>query len=170
MSQREVLALMDTYLKDETVGLSATVERLASLPNLSLGKPGPLSSGFNFYRGKLPGMRPAGGGGGNVMLRPVRWLPEVSDVVSNLLRVGMAAFEIGFETFTASPDDAVDEATLVATALAQMMDGLRAYSDAQQGTVEAVQSPMDFSFGDFEGPTSYGFLARITITELSSHD
>jgi hypothetical protein len=32
------------------------------------------------------------------------------------------------------------------------------------------ENGVDVSFGDFEGPTSFGFLARISITEYSSDD
>src|SRR4051812_6231614 len=119
MSQREVLRLVDLLLKDDSVGLSATVQSLAAtLPNMALGNPGPLSADFTFYRGKLPGMRPASGG--NVMLAPVRWLPNPQYVPSNLVREAAVSFTIGFECFAASPDDNVDQATLVATAVAQL--------------------------------------------------
>jgi hypothetical protein len=171
MSQREVLATIEALLRDETQGLRATVESLAtSLTDLAPADPGPYSSEFTFYRGQLPGTRPTNGGG-NVMLRPTRWQPN-SRYTGMVQREASASIEIGFECFGMSAADNVNEATLVATALAQVLDRIRDYSDAHKATVVdfVPDSPMDFSFGDFEGPTSYGFIARFSIRELSVND
>jgi hypothetical protein len=177
MSQRQALAIVQALLEDETLGLRAKTEALASsLPNAPTGNPGPLSADFAFYRGALPGaLRPTTRG--NVMLRPVRWItnPRIGqDAGSGGVREGTAPIEIGFETFGASHEDNVDEATLVATALVQCLDGIREFADANKtrfgACVVGIAPGMDFSFGDFEGPASYGFLARITVEEESQDD
>jgi hypothetical protein len=92
------------------------------------------------------------------------------------IREGTAPILIGFETFSASHEDNIDEATLVATALVQcLVDQLADYSAAHETVygkcvVGVPENGVDVSFGDFEGPTSFGFLARISITEYSSDD
>lgn len=170
MSMRQVLDIVDALLKDESVGLRATTERLAvSLPNVSPGNPEPVSGDFAFYRGKLPGIRPTNHRG-NVMLRPARG--NANNRLGGNVREGAQVIDIGFETFGASDDDQVDEATLVLGALRQCLDGLREFSDANLArfgtSIIDVDEAMDYRFGDFDGPTSYGFLATISIQEISS--
>lgn len=172
MSVRQTLAIVEALLQDDALGLRPTVERLAaSLPNAPTGDPGPLSADFTFFRGQLPGIRPANGGG-NVMLRPTRW--NTNTRIGADVREGTATIEIGFEYFGASPADNVDEVTLVATALAQCLDQLRDFSDAHRSEFGAcivdVVPGMDWSFGDFEGPSSYGFIARVAVQEFSVND
>lgn len=172
MSQRQTLAIVQALLEDESLGLRATVERLAAtLPNAPTGDPGPLSADFAFYRGALPGvMRPATSA--NVMLRPVRWVTNPR--LGGNVREGVASIDVGFEMTSASLGDRVDEVALVATALVQCLDGLRDYSDAHAATygsvIVDVNPGIDFSFADFEGPNTYGFLARFSVQELSKHD
>lgn len=106
------------------------------------------------------------------MLRPVRW--NTNERIGADVREGTATIEVGFEYFAASPEDNVDEVTLVATALAQCLDQLRDFSDAHQSQfgscVVGLLPGMDWSFGDFEGPTSYGFICRVSVSELSQND
>lgn len=172
MSQRQVLSIVDAMLKDDTYGLAAKIDALAlALPGAPLGQPGPLSSQLTFYKGKLPGIRPTNGGG-NVMIRPARWVTNTR--IADTLREGSAPIEVGYETFSASDNDNVDQATLVATALVQCFDSLVEYGYVHRkdfgDCIKNVAEGIDFSFGDFEGPTSYGFICRATIQEVSSDD
>lgn len=169
MSMRQVLDIVEALLQDETVGLRPLVERLAvSLPNAPTGDPGPISADFTYFRGHLPGLRPTNGGG-NIMLRP-----QSGDAKNRLLegaREGVSRIEVGYETF-GSPEDNVNQATLVLTALRQCLDGLREFADANVArfgpSVVDVDETMEYNFGDFDGPTVYGFLARFPITEWSN--
>lgn len=171
MSARQTLAIVEALLMDETVGLRARTESLAAtLPNAPTGDPGPLSSDFTFYRGQLPGLRPANGGG-NIMLRPMRWITNRR--IGADVREGMSSIDIGFEYFGASPRDNVDEISLVSTALAQCLDGLRDFADAHitefgAGIVDVAG--MDWTFGDYEGATAYGFICRLSVEEYSVTD
>jgi hypothetical protein len=173
MSQRQTLAIIEALLRDEAVGLRARVESLSTtLPNAPTGNPGPLSADFEFWRGALPGViRPSTRG--NVMLRPVRWVTNTR--IGNDVREGTAQVEIGFETTSASHEDNVNEAMLVADALARCLDGLYDYAEANKTTYGLVivgipERGIDISLGDFEGVVTYGFLARITIQEYSLTD
>jgi hypothetical protein len=171
MSQRQVKAIVLAMLQDDDVGLRAMTERCATeLPNAPQGNPGPFSAQFVFYRSALPGaMRPMTAG--NVLVSSARWItnPRYADTE---LREGAAQILIGYEYASASHEDNVDQVDLVATALVRCMDGLRAYADAHLvaygASVVDVAAGSDFSFGDFEGATTFGFLSRWQIMEVGS--
>lgn len=171
MSMRQVLDLVEALLADETVGLRPTVERLAvSLPNAPQGAPGPLSVDFNFMRAPLDGeLKPTTRG--NVSITPDRWITNPQ--LMSGAREGTASVFIDFESSSASRDDLVDEATLVATATAQcLVDGLRLYSEVRQTqygmTVADVAPGVDVAFRYWDGPMTYGFRMIVTIEEYAN--
>lgn len=173
MSQRQVMAIVLAMLQDDEAGLRTRVDQLAaSLPNAPTGNPGPLSEDFAFYRGALPGAI-RDGTRGNILVTPARWVTNPRYADSDM-REGTVQLEIGYETGSASHEDNVDQALLVATALAQCMDSLRPFNDAHRNEfgdcVKDVAEGADFSFGDFEGGTTYGFVSRWTILEGSYDD
>jgi hypothetical protein len=76
--------------------------------------------------------------------------------------------EIGYEYFGGVLTQIQNNVAIVATALAQVLDQLRAYSDAHAGTIIEVDNSVRYDFGQFAGPTSHGFIATITVQERSS--
>jgi hypothetical protein len=76
--------------------------------------------------------------------------------------------EIGYEYFGAESDDIQDNVTLASVAIAKVVDALRDFSDATQGTIVTVVDPISYDYGQFTGPTSHGFLATITLLERST--
>lgn len=172
MSLRETVQTIEDLLKDESLGLRPRYESFLDAQGL-LGQPGPFRSDFNFVKWTLadrarPTTRP------NVMVRPRRWVTSLR-YSGTPLRDSGDVIEIGFETFSASPDDVQNELIYVATALAQTLDGLREYSDARGGTVIDIASfaegrQLDFEMGAFSGATSNGFICRFTVNEESQND
>jgi hypothetical protein len=162
MSEHQVLATIDALLKDAGVGLKAKVDALVIL----LGPATTIRSDFNFVKWALRG-RANPSQAPNVMLAPRRWTPD-QKLPNKPQRDAWCEIEIGLETFGTDPAQIQDEVTIWATALAQCIDGLRAFSDANGGTVVDVDDPLSFQFGEFTGPASSGFLARVTVLERSS--
>ncbi len=103
----------------------------------------------------------------NIMTRPRNWRPEVKKG-DTAHRDAWVDIEIGYEYFGGVLADIQDNVAIVATALAQVLDQLRAYSDAHAGTIIEVDDSVRYDFGQFAGPTSHGFIATITVQERSS--
>lgn len=164
MSVREVIATVRDCLRDDVVGLAPAVTALAG----GADKPERVRTDFNFVKWKLSGavnLQPTTAP--NVMLRPKKW---TSDVKQANHRNGRVFIEVGFEYFDAETDVLQDNITIGAVALARAIDGLRAYSDAHGGTIIDVVDPIQYVFGEFEGPASSGFLATIELEERSVHE
>jgi ribosomal protein L18E len=163
MSMREVLATVDAALQDVTDGISVRMADLAA-------NDATLRSDFNFIKWAMAGtLNPASTP--NWMLRPRRWRPEtkVSRIVGDTSkRDAVVVVEIGYEFFGAELQVIQDNVAVAATALAQLLDGLREYSEANGGTILMVQDPIEFEFGQFAGPVSHGFIATVTIIERST--
>jgi hypothetical protein len=72
--------------------------------------------------------------------------------------------------FAADPESIEANVSLAAVALAQVLDGIREYSDATNGSIIDLEGtqPILFQFGEFDGATSSGFIAAITLTERST--
>jgi hypothetical protein len=164
MSVREVIATIRDCLKDDVVGLAPAVRALAGMAD----KPERVRDDFNFVKWKLSGaanLQPTTAP--NVMLRPKSWS---SDVKQATHRNGKSFIELGIEWFDAETDVLQDNITIGAVALARVVDGLRAYSDAHDGTIIDVVDPIQFVFGEFDAPASSGFLATLEIEERSVHE
>lgn len=123
-----------------------------------------IRTNLNFVKWKLAG-RPQPASGANVMLRPLTW--DVEQIRGNL-RDSDVRIQIAYETFDADPDAIQDNITLAMTALVQCLDRLRDWSDAHDGTVVDITEPIAFAIGEFDGPTSSGFIATVTIRERGS--
>lgn len=154
----QVLATVDGALKDPVIGLAAAAAALANNDDR-------IQTEFAFVQWSLVGTMsdtrlP------NVMLRPRRWLPATkrADIVQ---RDADVAIDIGYEFFGSDVSAIQDNIAIMATALAQVIDALRAYSDANDGTIIDVYDPVLYEFGQFAGPVSNGFLATITLAERS---
>jgi hypothetical protein len=167
MSVLDVLATVRDCLADPSVGLARRVEQLAAEPS-PRADPEQIRTEFNFVQWKLSGaVHPQTTTQPNVMLRPVRWR---SDATIGALRDGVVVIQVGVEWFDADTAVLQDNITIGAVALARVMDGLREFSDTHQGTVIDVKDPIDFAFGEFDGPASSGFLATIEIEERSTSE
>lgn len=157
MSQQQILATVQALLEDATEGLAARTTALAA-------GDARIRSDFHFVPWQLSD-RPHPTQQPNVMLRPRQWQPGLRRLTT--IRDAQVAIEIGYEYFGTDAQAIQDNVTLVATALAQVLDGLRDYSDAHGGTVIDVLDPLTFAFGQFSGPTSNGFLCTVTLEERS---
>lgn len=162
MSVLDVIATVRDCLADELVGLSAKVGTLAGFA----ADPTAIRLDFHFVQWKLGGV-PQTATQPNVMLRPKRWLTGQKRAAQ---RDGVVVLELAIEWFDADVDVLQDNITITSVALARVLDGLRDYSDAHGGTVIDVLDPIDYVYGEFEGPVSSGFVATIQIEERSSHE
>jgi hypothetical protein len=161
MSISQVIATVTACLEDPLVGLSA---RVAALADTEAEDPQRIRTEFASRKWKLAGvMQPSGQP--NVMVRPGRWSARLKQANH---RDGVVLVEIGAEWFDANVDVLQENITIAAAALAQVLDGLRAYSDAHSGTVIDVLDPIEYVFGEFTGPASSGFTATTLIEERSS--
>lgn len=159
MSMQQVLDTIDGALRDPVIGLSAAVSALADGDERIRAD---FAHGKWALAGTLNDSRSP-----NVMLRPRRWLAiaKRNDVGH---RDAEAQVDIGYEFFGADVLQIQENIALVATALAQVLDALRQYSDDTGGTIIETVDPILFEFGQYQGPTSNGFLATITIIERST--
>ncbi|HVX39612.1 MAG TPA: hypothetical protein VHB25_08565 [Gemmatimonadaceae bacterium] len=151
MSVIDVRDLTSALLQDDALGLAATMERL-----------GGASVALNFVAWKRAAMlQPTTAA--NVYVTPEGWQPEVRRQAD--VREAVMQLRIGYESFQADAELLEQELAIAATALAQVLDGLRAYSDAHGGTVVDVIDPLQYAFGQFPGGTSAGFTVILSIEE-----
>jgi hypothetical protein len=160
MSMPQVLATVKEALLDPDVGFTAAIEALAE-PSGAV-----VRADFTLLDWALSGT-PSPTTAPNIMVRPRRWQPT-----ANAAEVGhrdaSVEIEIGYEYFGAESDDIQDNVTLASVAIAKVVDALRDFSDATQGTIVTVVDPISYDYGQFTGPTSHGFLATITLLERST--
>jgi hypothetical protein len=160
MSARQVRLTTQALLKDPAQGLSQAVAALAAAE----GATG-LSYDFNFVRASLSGkMLPSGKP--NIAVRARGWRPDQK--LRSPQRDSTVTLEIMAEFTGADPAQIEDQVEITAIAVAQVLDSLRAYSDAHGGTVLDVQDPISFDIGQFGGPTTTdGFVCSANILERS---
>ena len=158
MSMAELLGTVDGALKDPVVGISAKAALLAE-------ENGAVRIDVAFVKWALAGTM-QDTRAPNVMLRPRRWLPT-GNLYDTGMRDASAQIDIGYEYFGTDAIAIQDNVVAMATALAQVIDALRQYSDDHGGTIIEVADPILFEFGQFTGPVSNGFLATITLLERS---
>lgn len=154
----QILFTVDGALQDPTLGLSARIAALKGVDDR-------IRDDVQFKAWAMAGTM-TDTRAPNVMLRPRRWL-ATSKASDTGHRDADAQLDIGYEYFGGDPQHIQDNVALVATALVQVIDELRAYSDATGGTIIDVTDPVLFEFGQFAGPVSNGFLATLTLTERS---
>lgn len=156
MSLRNVLDTLNAALQDSATGLAARAALEAGSANIN--------TDYSFDAWLLSGeLQPATGprvsfapSGGGATLK----------LQSEGFRDGDWAIDIFYETFSADPIDIQDNIAVNATALLQVLDTLREYSDAHGGTIAQVREPVGFRFGSFAGISSAnGFTCTVTISE-----
>lgn len=162
MSARQVLALVDELLKDQAEGFEVTLAALIAADPPAL----PLRAETDVSR-----LRPA-----STVMRPTT-TPRISahlraataTTIQPLQRDGKVTIDLHYETFEADEEVLEMQVAYAASAAAKvMLDHLREYSDAHGGTVVEVDDEIGFTFGQFDGPVSAGFIASVKITERSS--
>lgn len=85
------------------------------------------------------------------------------------MRDGEWRIDISVEFFDADPQTIMDNVGVTVTALFQVLDTLREYSDAHGGTILQVFEPVGLRFGQFAGvSTTNGFTATATIQERAN--
>lgn len=163
MSASQVLSTLRGAMQDAATGLAARVEALkAADPALQA-----VRSDVQWVRWSLAG-RMQTTGQPNVAVSVRRVLTE-QKLAAMPSRDGMWSVEIAYECFSADQGVIEDTVTTTATALLQVLDGLREYSDAHAGTVVDLEGQIDMQFGAFDGPevNSFGFICRFTVLERS---
>lgn len=159
MSLRQVLATVYAALEDPGTGLAARANALEILEGLV-----DIETAYKFEQWLLSGqMKQAGAP--NVSVGPsdgaaMLMLPQESQ------RDADWRLDIKYETFSADPTVIQNNVATTVTALLQVLDTLREYSDAHGGTILQVREPVGFRFGQFSGASSTnGFTATVVIHE-----
>lgn len=163
MSARQVLLTADGLLKDGAKGF------VAEFTQLLIDAPPPagvlVQSATDVTRKRVRDRMPAA-------TKPRLALTlrsSAADLVQPGARDGGVGLSVRYETFEANEDNLEFQVAYAASALTKcLLDNLRDYSDAHQGTVVDVATPVTFQFGEFDGPVSAGFVATISITERSA--
>ena len=174
MSASQVLTTVLAALTDEATGLAAKAEALkadgtleAELPALNR-----VRTDYAIVRHSLSDrMQPTGQPTVAVSVR--RYMAD-QQLPPSTGRDALCEMQVACEYVEADQQVIEDSASLTATALLQVLDGLREYSDASGGTVldlndQGVGAAVDVQFGRFDGPVqSFGFVARFTVMERSA--
>lgn len=174
MSASQVLTTVVAALTDEATGLAAKAEALkadgtleAELPTLNR-----IRTDYRIVPHSLSDrMQPTGQPAVAVSVR--RYMAD-QRLATAPTRDALAEMQVAVEYVEADQQVIEDSASLAATALLQVLDGLREYSDANGGTVldldtQGVGMQVDTQFGQFDGPVqSFGFVARFTVMERSA--
>jgi hypothetical protein len=162
MSMRQVLATLFAALNDNVTGIAARAAVVAAGDGLANVRTdyviGPWVLSGELHPATYPRISIGPATGATTLMVP----PETK-------RDGEWTFDISFETFDADPINIQDNTATTATALLQVLDTLREYSDAHAGTVAQVREPISFRFGNFGGISSAnGFVCTATISERGS--
>lgn len=155
MSARQVVATVSGLLEHAQMGLSARMGELAPLATV------PVSTTLRFAKWHLPeSMHPAMQH--SVVVRPRGWAAALKDGAE---RDGTVSVQVMFEAFASDPGEIQETVLIAMAALMRCMDDLRAYSDSTNGTV--IDFPVEISMrtGEFEGATTGGFIADMSINE-----
>lgn len=161
MSARQVRKTVRALLEDAMLGLTPAIEDLAAAEGLTN-----IASEFNYVRGSLTG-RILPTGQPNIAVDARNWQPEQKVVKPQ--RTSIVVVDIRGEFASGDPEQLEDQRDLTVIALVKVLDGLREYSDNNNGTVVDVQDPYRISIGEFGGPiTTEGFLLSATIIERST--
>lgn len=161
MSARQVRKTAQALLKDPTVGLAQAIASLAISEGVS-----ELQTEFNYVRAKLSGkMQPSGAP--NIVVRANQWRPDQK--LRSPQRDALVSLEVMAEFFNSNPEALEDQMEITVIAVAQVLDGLREYSEANGGTVLDVLDPMTADVGVIGGPiTTDGFSLKCTVQERST--
>lgn len=168
MSARKVLTTVRAALEAPGTGLAARAAALALAEGLTSGAaPNRIRTDFAFVRWILTGQMQTATQP-NVSVVPRGWGTELM-LPNETHRDGDVPLQISYESFHSDPAEIEDNVTIVAAALAQVLDRLREFSDANAGTVLQVRVPVLFTFGPFAAHVgsvaSSGFVCALTVHE-----
>lgn len=161
MSARQVLSLCDGLLADPLQGFVVTLAALiaADPPTVDLRAETEISR-----RRPTGQLKPTTSPTLSINLRAA----TTTAVQPPQQRDGRVELTARYECVIADEEALELQVAFAAAALSKMfVENLRAYSDANDGTVVEIEDPLTFAFGEFEGPVSAGFIANITIRERS---
>lgn len=162
MSARQVLETCDGLLADNALGFVATLAALIVADPPIAGVRSATSISRRRPQGQL---KPTSEPQLSINLRA----SATSAVQPPQQRDGRVELNTRYECVIADEEILEQQVAYAAAALSKMfVENLRAYSDAHGGTVVEIEDPLSFTFGEFEGPVSAGFVASITILERSS--
>lgn len=168
MSASQVLQTVKDAIADEVSGLAVKAEALKALDAPALSR---VRTDYNVVPHSLSDrMQPTGQPNVAVSVRRYMADQQLSNAPT---RDALAELQVAVEYVEADQQVIEDSASLTATALLQVLDGLREYSDANGGTVldlstQGAGMQVDVQFGRFDGPVqSFGFVARFTVMERS---
>jgi hypothetical protein len=103
----------------------------------------------------------------NVSVAELGWDAELKANFN--ARDGLVPLQITYELVDADEDVLLDNASINAEALLEVLDFLREYSDAHGGTIIQVLDRASIRFGYFgEDVPSYGFRCTFTVQERST--
>jgi hypothetical protein len=161
---RDVLRTTEAAMQDPAVGLSAKMVLVAQSGELL-----PLRTEFTFGRWGDPDTALKDARRHNVVSGPASGSDQTK-VQDTWKRDGQQRIEVAIEVFGADTTERQDNIIAAQLALLMVLDGLRAYSDAQTppGTIIEVVDPVETRYGEFETGTSGGFVSVITINERSA--
>lgn len=159
MSMRQVLTTLTAALNDSNAGLAASAAMIASADSIT-----DYITGVNLEPWALSGNMKTSTQN-NVAVSPRGWDADLQKQAGEI-RDARTQFQVAFESFAADPSVTQDTVSVFASALMQVLDSLREYSDANEGTVILVEEPVSFTFGPFTGGSqSAGFIANAVIRE-----
>jgi hypothetical protein len=153
----DVIQTLSDALQDPATGLTAKANALTgALQNIR--------TDYFYEKWVLSGQLKMAGQP-NVAIAPTAGAANLK-IPAQTLRDGEWRLDISVEFFDADPQVIMDNVGIATTALFQVLDTLREYSDAHGGTVMQVLEPVGLRFGQFAGVSSTnGFTATATIQE-----
>lgn len=161
MSMLQVLATTQASFEDAETGLAARVATLAETVDYDV------SAVFTFGKWALREERMAPATAHRVVIRPAVGLDDV--LQGQLLRDGVQQIAVLVEVFSADEEVIQQSLAVIQCAVLQLFDALRAYSDANDGTVIDIPDPISTRYGEFTGSaTSGGLIATVNIRERST--
>jgi hypothetical protein len=161
VSAREVLQTVDGLLADPAMGFVVTLAALIATDPPSV----PIVSDTAISRRRPDGQLVN-------TTRPnlsVNLAGAESTLVQPGQKDGRVQLRARYECFHADEETLELQLAYAAAAFSKMItEYVREYSDAHGGTIVEVADTIGFSFGEFDGPVSAGFIATFTVIERSS--
>lgn len=159
MSLSQVLSTLDAALQDGVAGLAVKAAALAAAQGLAN-----IRVDYVFEKWLLAGeLHPA-----NFPRISYTLAPGVATLMlpNEGKRDADWGIDINYEFFSSDATDIQNNIGIHATAVLQVLDHLREYSDAHAGTIAQVREPVGFRFGSFSGISSAnGFTLTVVISE-----
>ena len=154
-------------LQDDAIGLAMMMRELARLKRYT-----DIETDLTFTEWFLSDrMKPTGKP--NVFVVGTGWTPTtVNPVQRSVRREARGQIRLGYEIVRSDPARLQRNVAVAMTAMMQVIDVLRDYSDRVHGTIVGVINPVSFTPGDFPSqggrmPTTYGFTGTLTVLEYS---